>query len=83
MVKQMDIPEGTEYLWKTHAGAEEKCEEEEVAERNCYVRTIAPPPPCATCGGRGVWSKGVKSGLGQGEERCCFNVFLSISHYLN
>ena len=30
---------------RTHAGAEEKCEEEGAPERDCYVLNIAPYPP--------------------------------------
>jgi len=53
------FPDSICSLWKAHAGADEKCEKEGVAERNHYVLTIlSPSPPCAAwLGGVGVWSE--------------------------
>jgi len=45
-------PDGLQPAVKTHAGAGENCEEEEVADRHCYGQTTTPiPHPPALRGG--------------------------------
>jgi len=43
MLEQV-YPQGLQPVGRTHAGAGDKCEEEGVAERNCYGLTMAPIP---------------------------------------
>lgn len=67
---------------KTHTEAQEMCEEEKgQRERDCHVPTRAPPHLALLVRveefGVKVWS------LGKGQEKCCSNVCLSVSHYLN
>lgn len=69
--EQIFFPAGQQHMGRAHAGAGEKQEREGGAERNCYVQTIPPNNfPCpsrhhhAAQRGRGVWSEGVKLGLG-------------------
>lgn len=80
--KQTDTPEGAPHPRKTHNEAEEMCEEEKgQRERDCHVPTRAPPHLAllvrAEEFGVKAWS------LGKGQEKCCSNVCLSVSHYLN
>lgn len=82
IVKQMDILKELCTCGKKTTGAEEKHEEEEVAERNFSALTVT-PSPCIACRDRGVQSEGVKSSLGNGEERVWFNVCISVSDYPN
>lgn len=73
-------------LWRACAGAEEECEEERLAARNCYMWTIIAGPPspqhCPGCGG-GRWTpvEKVKLSLRKGERNGCFNACLFVSHY--
>lgn len=39
---EQSVPERLQHMEKIHAGAEEKCEEEE-AERNCYEEILCEP----------------------------------------
>lgn len=55
-------PEGLESMQRTHTGAWEKCEEEGLAERNCYRLTQTPINlplwHSGVGGGRGVRNEG-------------------------
>ena len=73
-------------LWRTHAGAGEKCEEGRVSERYYGLSITLHSPSSCTAQGWGKqrsqeWKWACEEGSGVGER--CFNVFLTFQTYFN